>query len=87
MAQDRAAAKAWRDLCASHRNACQRANDQLCVDPYYVDGHRWIELAGRRFAGIHQHELGGGQRIWYRIEEGRRVVIVVPHTAHPKSTE
>lgn len=76
----------WRDLCASHRNACQRAYDQLCVDPQYVDGYRWIRLAGR-FAGIRQHEIGGGQRIWYRIEDGWRVVIVVPYTAHPKPTE
>lgn len=85
-AKDRAAEKAWRDLCSSMAGPCQRAYDQLCVDPYHEDGVRWIELAGR-YAGIRQHELAGGQRLWYRIETGNRIVIVQPHTAHPKATE
>ncbi|HEV2953986.1 MAG TPA: hypothetical protein VG015_07835 [Candidatus Dormibacteraeota bacterium] len=86
MAKDRQSEKAWRDLCASMPGPCQRAYDQLVVDPYHIDGVRWIELAGR-YAYIRQHELGGGERIWYRIEEGHRVVLVQPHTAHPKATE
>lgn len=71
----------------SHLGACQRAWDQLSVDPYFVDGHRWIQLRGKTGAGIRQHEVGGGARIWFRIDQERHAVYVEPFPGHPKATE
>ena len=60
---------------------------QLCVDPYFTDGSPWFALAGK-YSNVRQHEIGGGARLWYRIEpEQDRIVIVEPHPAHPKETE
>jgi hypothetical protein len=86
VAEDRTAEQAWRDLCASHPGACQRAYDQLATDPRHVDGSRWIELRGKH-AGIRQHEIGGGARLWFRLDEGRRIVLIRPWPGHPKKTE
>jgi len=86
VAASRSAEMAWRDLVSSHRGACQRAWDQLSRDPYHQDGDRWIELRGK-LAGIYQHEVGGGARIWYRIEAARRTVVIEPFPGHPKKTE
>jgi hypothetical protein len=86
VAEDRAAEGAWRDLCASHPGACQRAYDQLTIDPTHLDGSRWIALRGKH-AGIRQHEIGGGARLWFRIDEARRLVLVRPWHGHPKDTE
>ena len=87
VARDRAAEGRWRKLCIQLPGNCQRAYDQLVLDPKHQDGHRWIQLRGSRYEGIYQHELGGGQRLWYRLDEERRVVVIEPWTAHPKETE
>jgi mRNA-degrading endonuclease RelE of RelBE toxin-antitoxin system len=87
VARDRSAEERWQQLCAQLAGNCQRAYDQLVVDPKYQDGRRLIKLRGRKYEGLYQHEVGGGQRLWYRLDEERRAVIIEPWTAHPKETE
>ena len=87
VARDRTAEERWQQLCAQLGGNCQRAYDQLVIDPKYQDGRRWIKLRGSKYEGLYQHEIGGGQRLWYRLDEERRVVVIEPWTAHPKETE
>ncbi|MDE3074536.1 MAG: hypothetical protein KGJ86_03830 [Chloroflexota bacterium] len=87
VASDRASEERWQQLCTRLGGNCRRAYDQLAVDPKYQDGHRWIKLRGSRYEGLYQHEVGGGQCLWYRLDEATRTVIIEPWTAHAKATE
>ena len=47
-------------------------------------GSSWRDADSR---SIRQHELGGGQRLWFVIDIDQHRVVLTPHTAHPKETE
>ncbi|MBN9606498.1 MAG: hypothetical protein J0G30_07800 [Actinomycetales bacterium] len=83
----------WRDLVATTRNAMADAWDYLTRNPLR-DEPKNHELRGALATVTHagathrqrQYELPGGARIWYYVD-GRVVMLVNVHTAHPNATK
>ena len=89
----RQAESGWTDLCATTRNAMVEAWDFLTKTPAEKSetNHQMrAELAIVMRDGIAherwQHELPGGARIWFYIEE-QVVWLVDVHTRHPNQTK
>lgn len=89
----RDADKSWRDLLATQRNALVDAWDFLTRTPQAVSPKNH-PLKGDLGAVTHQgrtreqwqHELTGGARLWFYIDN-QRVVLVQLHTRHPNETK
>jgi len=82
----------WGALCSSHTNNARRCFDHLARTPTDspIDVGRVTELKGKDFEdrGIWQYEVGSGARVWFKVDEERRIVTVVKaFTSHPKETE
>lgn len=89
----RQASKGWQDLLATMHNAVVDAWDFLTKNPDLQSqrDHRLKgELASITHAGqTHdrwQHELPGGARIWFFIDE-QAVHLMDVHTHHPNQTK
>lgn len=91
----REAAKGWRDLLATQKNALADAWTRLATDPL-SDDQRCHALKGRlaridRAGQSHaqrQIELARGARIWFYVDTARAAVVLVQvFTAHPNATK
>ncbi|GAA3621199.1 hypothetical protein GCM10022223_42590 [Kineosporia mesophila] len=89
----RQAEKGWQDLLATNRNSLVDTWDFLTRTPLAVSptNHQLkAELATVTRGGqVHerwQHELPGGARIWFYVEE-MVVHLVDVHTRHPNQTK
>ena len=89
----RQAEKGWQDLRATHLNAIVDAWDFLTKTPLAtsVTNHQLkAELAtvvrGGKTFDRWQHELPGGARIWFYVEDWV-VYLVDVHTRHPNQTK
>jgi hypothetical protein len=91
----RGAERGWRDLVATQRNAVVAAWDRLTTDPLTEDlachalrgelGQ--VTHSGREWTR-RQIELKRGARIWFTVDEDRRVVHLLDvHTRHPNQTK
>jgi hypothetical protein len=89
----RQAEKGWQDLLATHRNAVVDAWDFFTRTPLALSptNHQLkAELAtvvreGQSFDRW-QHELPGGARIWFYVED-QVVHLIEVHTHHPNQTK
>lgn len=82
----------WASLCSSHQGNARRCYDHLARTPKEapIDVGRVGQLTGDHFEGrgIWQYEVGGGARVWYKVDEERHVVTIVrASVGHPKETE
>jgi hypothetical protein len=83
----------WEKLIATHRAAAARAFDYLRTTPLNrTDRNHPLKggLARHDHSGLSrwQHEVTGGGRIWFLLDEKRSTVwIENVHTGHPKATE
>lgn len=87
--KNRSTEKDWDALCAAYRNNARRCFDHLAMTPRDrpIDEGRVTELKGR-LAGVLQYEVGGAARVWYRVYDESRVVVVESvGIGHPKETE
>jgi hypothetical protein len=94
-AADLRAGKGWDELVSQHTEAADRAWVAITSDPRRVD-HRQHRLKGTlgsvavagRTLEQWQFEVTSGGRIWYAIDDDRRILWVThAGTAHPKRTE
>lgn len=87
------AREGWKDLCATQRNKMADAWDFLTRHPlervptnHPLKGELGTVLRDGRAFEQWQHELSGGARIWFYVED-RVVHLVKVHTAHPNETK
>ncbi|ADG73515.1 conserved hypothetical protein [Cellulomonas flavigena DSM 20109] len=89
------AAKGWRDLVATRRNAMTDARDFLTRTPTAVtpaNDRLRGELATVSYHGTtydrwqHKPSLRDGARIWFFVD-GQTVLLEDVHTAHPNETK
>lgn len=89
------AAKGWRDLVATRRNAMADAWDFLTRTPTVVTPTNYRlrgELATVTYQGAtydrwqHKPSIRDGARIWFFVD-GRTVLLEDVHTAHPNETK
>lgn len=76
VADDKSIEKQWRDLSASHRGSLRRFYDYLRRTPTTREGERVYPMANPALAGLWGCEVGGGARMYYRVDEEDRVVII-----------
>jgi hypothetical protein len=91
------AAEGWEQLCRHASGNLRRAFDAIRADPRSrSDPERHHRLKGNLGTAVWkgdslerwQHEVTGGGRIWYVIDEARRTVwITSAGSGHPKATE
>jgi hypothetical protein len=89
----REAEKGWIDLLATTKNGLTDAWDFLATDPTRVGPknhtRRGALATVTRNGEAHerwQHELSGGARIWFYIDD-KVVVLEQVHTHHPNATK
>lgn len=87
------ARKGWRDLVATQRAAMVEAWDFLTRHPHHQTAKNHpmkgdLATVVREGAAYErwQHELAGGARIWFYVED-RIVYLVDVHTHHPHQTK
>jgi hypothetical protein len=89
------AAKGWEQLCAAAPANSRRAWDRITRDPREHDSrqHRLKgSLGSRAMDGVEleqwQHEVTGAGRLWYCIDDIRRIVwMTACSVGHPRVTE
>ena len=88
------AVRGWEELCSQAATNTRRAWEQLRTQPRAVPStprqHRLKgELGTNHGYEQWQIEVTGAGRIWYWIDDDKRIVWVVVHagTGHPKATE
>lgn len=89
------AAKGWEDLCRQYPEAAARAHDELRVNPrarndrnHPLKGALATGAAHGQILERWQHEVTGAGRIWFLIDDERRVLWFEQATVgHPKATE
>jgi len=82
----------WDKLCASSAGPARRCFDHLARTPKDspIDYGRVTPLDRGRYAGtgLYQYEVTGAGRVWYKVDEQRRIVRVYRvDIGHPKETE
>ncbi|WP_144711559.1 hypothetical protein [Curtobacterium pusillum] len=91
----RGAEQGWRDLVATQRNAVVSAWERLAHDPVAEDlqchalrGELGVVTHSGRDWVRRQYELKRGARLWFTVDEQRRVVtLIAVHTHHPNATK
>lgn len=91
------AAKGWEDLCAQASDNVAVFYDAVVADPRsVVNPRRQGRLKGSlATASVRgevleqwQYEITGGGRIWYGVDDNKRIVWITAATVgHPKATE
>lgn len=83
----------WRDLCGTQRNKVTDAWDFLTRHPlqhtptnHPLKGELGTITRDGRAFDQWQHELSGGARIWFYVDE-HQVHLVKVHTNHPNETK
>jgi hypothetical protein len=79
----------WERLIVQYRNEVRACFDWLASHPTHRLPGRCEPLKGKYARlGLWQYEVGGGCRVWYRVrEEDRAVVVTNVWIGHPKLTE
>ncbi len=82
----------WDRLCASYAGPARRCFDHMARMPKDspIDVGRVTPLDRGRYANsrLFQYEVTGAGRVWYKIDEERRIVTVHRvDIGHPKETE
>lgn len=90
------AARGWRDLVATRRNACVDAWEFLTTTPQQLDASKNSPLRGELGTVVrggrefelwqHKPSTRDGARIWFYVDS-QTVVLVEVHTSHPNATK
>jgi hypothetical protein len=82
-AHNKSALKGWNWLCANYGTSAQRSYDILRTNPRTKVPGRYYELRHKNYAGKWCHEVTGGSRLYFSINDERREVIIYYAGPHP----
>jgi len=83
VAQNKKVIKGWNDLCLQIPENAKRCYLWLRNDPTRRIPGRCYELKYKHYAGAWAFEVGSGQRVYYKIREGTREVLIYYAGPHP----
>src|ERR1700689_2393492 len=68
--------KGWQDLCLALTENSRRCHEWLRAHPKKPIPRRCYELKHKHFVGTWAYEIGSGQRVYYKMREAKREVVI-----------
>ena len=85
VAHNKKALHGWTEICVRMSGNAQRCYEWLRAHPKRPIPKRCYALRHKHYAGAYAYEVGSGDRVYYKLDEALRKVIVYYAGSHPAS--